>query len=164
MFSAGEAAVKYLIRFIRALGDPVWVWLSVKSSVPGQHTPHVLSCAPESVTGHSSFIDISARQILPHPWVLAQGGVIHCDGPGPGVTWGRQCIQAPVTIRLALWAAHYPRIIASGITSAERGDIQISPSLGGSDLCLVRSVDCVKFSIIKFGAAKTVMMTSDKGR
>ena len=45
MLSAGEATVKYLIRFIRALGEMVRFRLSVTLSVPGHHTPHILTSA-----------------------------------------------------------------------------------------------------------------------
>ena len=45
VLSAGEAAVKHLIRFIRALGDFPIFRLSVIPSVPGHHTPHILTSA-----------------------------------------------------------------------------------------------------------------------
>ena len=45
MLTAGEAAVKHLIRFIRALGEIVCVRHSVIHIVPGHHTPHILTSA-----------------------------------------------------------------------------------------------------------------------
>ena len=41
VFSAGEAAVKHLIRFIWALGGRTF-WISIPHSVLGVHTPHIL--------------------------------------------------------------------------------------------------------------------------
>lgn len=81
VFSAGEAAVKYLIRFIQALGDIQWV--SVIPSVPGVDAPHILTSASESITAHAHFpsksMELTARHIRPHPRVLAQGRVITLD-------------------------------------------------------------------------------------
>ena len=44
VFSACEAAVEYLIRFIRALGIPPSVQAVIRS-VPGVDTSHILTCA-----------------------------------------------------------------------------------------------------------------------
>ena len=44
VLSTGEAAVKYLIRFIRALGIPPSVQAVIRS-VPGVDTSHILTCA-----------------------------------------------------------------------------------------------------------------------
>ena len=54
VLSACQVAIKYLIRFIWALGDPEPKSLStVLLSVPGVHTPHLLTFAPQSVISHS---------------------------------------------------------------------------------------------------------------
>ena len=46
MLTTGEAAVKHLIRFIRALGELINERrVSVIHSVPGQHTHHILTSA-----------------------------------------------------------------------------------------------------------------------